>query len=70
MNDGCVTSRRLKQDVPFSYRFSNIGDKLKTFVCVTSSTNFYKGLVVDTAEPGIDNIDTHGQSSQSIDKVH
>ena len=53
------------------YRFSNIGDKLETFTRVTLSTNFYKQLVVvDTAEPGIDNIDTHGRSSQSIDKVH
>jgi hypothetical protein len=27
MNDGCVTSPWLKQDVPFSCRFSNIGDR-------------------------------------------
>jgi len=71
MNDGCVTVPWLKQGVPFPYRFSNISDKLKTFICVRLSTNFCTELVViDTAEPGIDNIDTHEQSSQSIDNVH
>ena len=71
MYDGRVTSPGLKQDVPFSYRFPSIGDKLKTFICLTLSTNFYKELVVvDIAERGIDKIDTHGQSSQSIDMVH
>jgi len=52
-----------KTNVAVSYRFSDIGDRLKTFMCVTLSTFFCKeSVVVDTAEHGIDNINTHGGS--------